>query len=77
MENQDITIKFSPKIIEYILKNGYNKIFGARHNNRLIKNDIESFIAKKIISHDMKKNETYELTCDKFGKIVMKEDLLN
>ena len=77
LENQDITIKFSPKINEYILKNGYNKIFGARPINRLIKNDIESFIAKKIISHDMKKNETYELTCDKFGKIVMKEDLLN
>lgn len=76
-ENQDITIKFSPKINEYILKNGYNKIFGARPINRLIKNDIESFVAKKIISHDMKKNETYELTCDKFGKIVMKEDLLN
>lgn len=77
LENQDITIKFSPKINEYILKNGYNKIFGARPINRLIKNDIESFIAKKIISHDMKKNETYELTCDKSGKIVMKEDLLN
>lgn len=77
LENQDITIKFSPKINEYILKNGYNKIFGARPINRLIKNDIESFIAKKIISHDMKKNEIYELTCDKFGKIVMKEDLLN
>lgn len=76
-ENQEITIKFDSKINKYVLEKGYNKIFGARPINRLIKNDIESFIAKKIISGDMKKDQTYELTCDKNGNVRLIDDLLN
>lgn len=76
-ENQDITITFSKKINNYVLKNGYNKFFGARPINRLIKNDIESFIAKKIISNELIKGQSYEITCDNLGKIRLKEDLLN
>lgn len=76
-ENQDINIIFSKEINKYVKEKGYNKIFGARPINRLIKNDIESFIAKKIISNEMVKEETYEITCDKMGNIRLKEDLLN
>ncbi|MBR3571548.1 MAG: AAA family ATPase [Mycoplasmataceae bacterium] len=76
-ENQEITIKFDSKINKYVLEKGYNKIFGARPINRLIKNDIESFIAKKIISGDMKKDQVYELTCDKNGNVRLIDDLLN
>lgn len=76
-ENQEINIKFDSKINKYVLEKGYNKIFGARPINRLIKNDIESFIAKKIISGDMKKDQVYELTCDKNGNVRLIDDLLN
>ena len=76
-ENQEITISFSKEINKYVLEKGYNKIFGARPINRLIKNDIESFIAKKIISKEMLKEQSYEITCDKSGNIRLKEDLLN
>ncbi|MBD5423483.1 MAG: AAA domain-containing protein [Mycoplasma sp.] len=76
-ENQDITIQFSKHVNKYVMKNGYNKIFGARPINRLIKNDIESFIAKKIISNEMSKGQTYEITCDNSGNIRLTEDLLN
>lgn len=76
-ENQDITINFSKKINDYVLKNGYNRLFGARPINRLIKNDIESFIAKKIIANELMKEQSYEITCDNLGKIRLKEDLLN
>lgn len=76
-ENQEITITFNKNIYDYVMKNGYNKIFGARPINRLIKNDIESFIAKKIIAKDMIKEQSYEITCDKNGNIKLKEDTLN
>ena len=76
-ENKEINIKFDSKINKYVLEKGYNKIFGARPINRLIKNDIESFIAKKIISGDMKKDQVYELTCDKNGNVRLIDDLLN
>lgn len=76
-ENQEITINFSKEINKYILTKGYNKYFGARPINRVIKNDIESFIAKKIISKDLIKDQSYEITCDKNGNISLKDDLLN
>lgn len=77
LKNQEINIKFTDELKKYILENGYNKLFGARPINRLIKNKIESFIARKIISGEMKKEQIYEITCNKNNEIILKDELLN
>lgn len=50
LKEKNIELEFDEKIIEDIIQNGYNPIFGARSLNRYIGGTIEGIVAKKIIS---------------------------
>ena len=43
-------------------KNGFNEQFGARPLKRYIQRDIETFIAKAIISEELLPNHQYEVS---------------
>ena len=45
-----LSIEYGNEVIEYIVTNGTNKVFGARPMNRFIQDSIEAQIAKLIIS---------------------------
>ena len=49
LENNGITLELSKKAKEFIAKNGYDEIYGARPLNRFIQNNIENKIARMII----------------------------
>jgi ATP-dependent Clp protease ATP-binding subunit ClpB len=49
LENQNISLSYSNLIIEWLAENGYNKEFGARPLERLIKKEIMHKISQKII----------------------------
>ena len=55
---------------------GYNRTFGARPINRLIKNEIESLVAKSIIAKQMIKGQSYHLDFDG-QQVKVIEDSLN
>lgn len=74
--NQEINIEFAKSLKQYIIAKGYNRIFGARPIKRLIKTEIESLIAREIISSNMKKNKNYEIIFNG-DKIVFNKKQLN
>lgn len=61
-KEKNIEIEFSDSVIENIIKKGYNPIFGARSLNRYIEDEVESMVAKKIISGESKNGEKIKLS---------------
>ncbi|MCE6090527.1 AAA family ATPase [Mycoplasmopsis agalactiae] len=61
-ETKEITLKYSPKLVEHIAKNAYDENFGARPIKRYIQNNIESMLAYQIIEGSLHKNNEYEIT---------------
>ncbi|UUM25408.1 AAA family ATPase [Mycoplasmopsis agalactiae] len=61
-ETKEITLKYSPKLVEHIAKNAYDENFGARPIKRYIQNNIESMLAYQIIEGFLHKNNEYEIT---------------
>ncbi len=60
-ENQDIILKFQPKTLEKMAELGYDPTLGARPLRRLIQDKVESVLAKKLLSGDIKRGDTVEL----------------
>lgn len=75
-ENQTINLKFDKSVVNYVLKIGYDTQFGARPLKRVIQNKIQSEIAFKIISGDLKPENSYNISMDN-DKIVIDNDLIN
>ena len=75
-QNQEISLHFTAELVAYVVAKGYNRTFGARPINRLIKNEIESLVAKSIIAKQMIKGQSYHLDFDGYQVKVI-EDSLN
>jgi ATP-dependent Clp protease ATP-binding subunit ClpC len=56
LKNKNISLKYSPKILNYITKIVYNPEFWAREIRRFINDNIEDTIAEKIINNQNKKS---------------------
>ncbi|MFC1756356.1 AAA family ATPase [Patescibacteria group bacterium] len=59
---KNIEVEFNDGVVEKIIKEGYNPIFGGRSLNRYIEDKIEDTIVKKIISEEIKKGEKVKIT---------------
>nr|WP_307127498.1 AAA family ATPase [[Mycoplasma] mobile] len=75
-QNQTIFIKFDDSIVEYISKQGYDNLYGARPLKRVIQNKIQSKIALNIISGNLKPNESYIILIEN-ENLVIKNALVN
>ena len=75
-QNQEISLHFTAELVAYVVAKGYNRTFGARPINRLIKNEIESLVAKSIIAKQMIKGQSYHLDFDG-QQVKVIEDSLN
>jgi len=69
---EKIYIKFSESIGEIIIKEAYSVEFGARPIKRYIQKNIETRIAKAILSDEIIPNETYNMKYKKEGFIIEK-----
>ena len=49
LENQEITIELTDNAKEYLIKNGYDPVYGARPLKRFVQKKVETLIAKEII----------------------------
>jgi ATP-dependent Clp protease ATP-binding subunit ClpC len=61
-KEKNIELAYDEAVVEKIIQKGYNPIFGARSLNRFIEDEIESIIAKKIISGQAKNGEKITLS---------------
>ena len=56
---QDIYVSFEKDVKQYIQKNAYDPVFGARPIKRFIQKQIENLIAKAIVDNEIKKDKHY------------------
>lgn len=71
LADRDITVKFTPSLTEFIVKEGFDEKYGARPLRRVIQNYVEDFLAEKILSGEIKDGDT--VTIDyKNGSVVLK-----
>ena len=69
---QDYNISFDDAICNYIAKNSYDSVYGARPIKRYIQREIENLLASKILSGEILKDKQYQVSVDKkTNKIVV------
>ena len=69
LENIDIQIVFSDKVMDYLAEKGFDDIYGARPLRREIQKSIEDPLSEKILAGEFSKNS--KIRCDiSDGKIV-------
>lgn len=61
---KDITVNFDEKVIEKIVKEGFNEQFGARPIRRFIQDNIEDLIAQKILKDEIKRGSRVSVFVD-------------
>lgn len=59
-----LSIEYGNEVVEYIITNGTNKVFGARPMNRFIQDTVESQIAKLIISGEAVSGKTIKFNIE-------------
>ncbi|MGO2695460.1 ATP-dependent chaperone ClpB [Bavariicoccus seileri] len=58
LENQDIVLKFSDELYDWVAENAFDPVYGARPISRYITREIETPLAKAIIKGDVIPTET-------------------
>lgn len=67
-----INISFTKELNDYILNESFNTVYGARPIQRFIQKNIETMIAKDIISSQIVPNSSYELDYQDGLKLIKK-----
>ncbi len=62
---QDITLKIDDSLIDHLADAGYRPEFGARELKRQIRQELETRLAKEILSNNLKSGDTVEVSYDK------------
>lgn len=57
LKDRHITIEFSDSLIEYLAKNSYDPHYGARPLKRYIQKELETILAKKVLSNEIKEKD--------------------
>ncbi len=64
LTEKQIKLKVTTKAKEFIIKNGYDEAYGARPLKRFIQDRVETAVARKILSADIKPNTTLTIDAD-------------
>ena len=76
LKEQNITLDFSQEVINKVAKDGYDPVYGARPIKRYIQKNIETTLAQKIISNQIKPEKQYQSIVQE-DKIVFIEKMMN
>ena len=72
LEGEYLSVSFTDGLQEWILENAYSPEFGARPIKRFIQDQIETFLAERIVSGSLSTEQRYELDIDPSGKLLLK-----
>jgi ATP-dependent Clp protease ATP-binding subunit ClpB len=61
LKEQEVGFEFSDAAVEFITENGYSAEFGARPIKRFIQRNVETLLAKTLISNDKIEGAAYRL----------------
>ncbi|WP_075981447.1 ATP-dependent chaperone ClpB [Bacillus massilinigeriensis] len=71
LQDQQISLGISDEAREYIAENGFDPVFGARPLKRFIQRNVETLLAREIISGKVKEKSLVEIGIEE-GKITVK-----
>ena len=71
LENQKISLRFQDSAIERIVKDGNDKVYGARPIKRTIQNLIEDPLSKKILSGEIKSGDLIDVNSGEIGEVIL------
>ena len=60
LKNLQYNVHFDASVVEYIAKEGFDKIYGARPLKRTIQTKIEDVLSEKILENSIEKGKVYE-----------------
>lgn len=63
---KNINVTYSPELIDALVKKGFNPELGARPLARVIEDTIETYLATKMLSNELKMGDTVELGMEVF-----------
>ena len=58
LTDRNISLRYTPAIVEYVIKNGYDPEYGARPLRRIIEQTIEDALAEALLTGKIKDNTT-------------------
>jgi ATP-dependent Clp protease ATP-binding subunit ClpC len=67
--DKGIKVDFKPELISELVKRGFNIEWGARPLARVIEDSVESFLATKILSKEIKKGDTLSIGTEVFDEL--------
>ena len=65
---QDITVKLDDSLVEHLVEVGYQPDFGARELKRKIRQEVETKLAKEILSDQLKSGDTVVSSARAMGR---------
>ena len=72
LENQEISIELTKSAKEYLIKNGYDPVYGARPLKRFVQKKLETLIAREIIKQTILPKQRVTIDC-KDDELVIKK----
>ena len=70
LESQEITIELTDNAKEYLIKNGYDPVYGARPLKRFVQKKVETLIAKEIIKQTILPKQKVIIDCKENDLII-------
>ena len=67
LEDRNIKLEFSGKVVDYVATKGFDPIYGARPIRRVIQSELETDLANKFVSGDILENSIVKIDRDKKG----------
>jgi len=65
LKAQNITPKWTEALIDYLADRGYSPQFGARELRRIIQQEVEGLLARKLLAGEIKEGSTIEVDYDR------------
>lgn len=63
-------LSWDKQALRYLADKGYDPAYGARPLKRLIQQEVETLLSRKIIAGEIKENENIEISTDKYGLVL-------
>ena len=72
LENQEISIELTKSAKEYLIKNGYDPVYGARPLKRFVQKKLETLIAREIIKQTILPKQKVTIDCKDDEPVIKK-----
>lgn len=69
LNNIEYQVEFDSSVIDFVTKEGFDKVYGARPLKRAVRSNIEDVLSEKILDGTLKKDKPYVCKVNEEGKL--------